>query len=222
MLSMPGNIDQKSLDMGSPSMGTGAVDLLEGLPPAAIAYTAVNAPKPDRALLVDRLIKSLQRIHHFTSKARLSEYCLEKDALGRPALFFGDVEGPSISFSLVPGSTWAAMSGVKGLGIDAALPEEFNPPYPAHRVFGRGEFDRASELCGGVSAEASAFLWSAKEAAVKALGCGFHFFGPLEIKVGKIRPVNRGYYSHLDAGMKVPVWTRRQGRLWVSIAWIES
>ena len=219
---MSGNMDRNSSNIDPHSIGMKGVGLLEDPPGTCIAYTTVNSQKAESPLLLDRLINTLQRTRQFTAKALLSDYSLEKDALGRPLLCSGQARGPSISFSRVPGSTWAAMSEVKGLGIDAALPEEFDAPYPAHRVFGRDELDRALRLCGGGLREASALLWSAKEAAVKALGCGFHFFGPLEVKVEKIRPARRGFLFLLDAGICVPVRTQRHGRLWVSIAWIES
>ncbi|MFC1884077.1 4'-phosphopantetheinyl transferase family protein [Thermodesulfobacteriota bacterium] len=190
-------------------------------PDIPVAYSCMNARDEDKGLLLGRLINTLNRFDKSSTPPKdPSSYTLRNDDLGRPFLYFGTIKGPSVSFSHLPGSTWAAMSRVKRLGIDAALPGEFNEHYPFHKVFSKNEFGHALKLCGGVLADASALLWSAKEAAVKAMGCGFHLFGPLEIKIGEFQHSLEGFTGTVDAGIKVPFRAVRKEPAWVSLAWI--
>jgi hypothetical protein len=104
--------------------------------------------------------------------------------LGRPHLQVGEYRGPAISFSEGGGGIWAALCGDESdIGIDAAGADEFHGEYPVHRVFHPEELHHASKLAGGDVAEASALLWSIKEAVVKALGCAFHLVDPRQITV---------------------------------------
>jgi len=90
--------------------------------------------------------------------------------LGRPRLLLGEQRGPAIAFSECGGNVWAALSGDgSDIGIDAAGADEFQGEYPFHRVFHPQELDHALRLTGGDREEASALLWSVKEAVVKAL-----------------------------------------------------
>jgi hypothetical protein len=86
-------------------------------------------------------------------------------------------------------------------------------------------------LAGGDPAEASALLWSVKEAAVKALGCGFHLVDPRHITVypstGKIGgwhafPVGLSGKAQvripLAAGRSLWVHSLPHGMMWISIA----
>jgi phosphopantetheinyl transferase len=187
-----------------------------------IAYSCMNVRKRDKRILLDRLISALNKSDGLMAPcSNPFSYTMQNDTLGKPLLYFGNTEGPTVSFSHSPGQTWASMSMVKGLGIDAELPETFNGPYPFQRVFGKDEFDHATKLCFGRLDKASALLWSAKEAAVKAMGCGFHFFGPLEIKVREIKPSSEGFSGTLGAETKIPFSAVRKGPAWISIAWID-
>ena len=103
---------------------------------------------------------------------------LETTDLGQPRLFLGGQPGPAVSFSQAAGCLWAALAPVGQVGVDAALPSEFEAGYPLARVFRAPELDWARPLCGGDTAGAAALLWALKEAAVKALGVGFHLPGP--------------------------------------------
>ncbi len=104
--------------------------------------------------------------------------------LGRPHLLLGEYEGPAISFSEGGGKVWAALCGDgSDIGIDVAGPDEFQREYPFHRVFHAEELQHALRLACGDLEKASALLWSIKEAAVKALGCGFHLVDPRQITV---------------------------------------
>ena len=104
--------------------------------------------------------------------------------LGRPLLQLGEYRGPAISFSKSGGRVWAALSGDDSdIGIDVAGTDEFHGEYPFHRVFHPEELHHALRLAGGDVEEASALLWSVKEAVVKALGCAFHLVDPRQITV---------------------------------------
>ncbi|MFU8856626.1 MAG: 4'-phosphopantetheinyl transferase family protein [Deferrisomatales bacterium] len=106
------------------------------------------------------------------------------DALGRPHLLAGEGHGSSISFSEGAGSLWAALCAEGAeVGIDVAGSDEFPGTYPFHRVFHDAELHHALRLAGGDLGRAAALLWSIKEAAVKALGCGFHGADPLHITI---------------------------------------
>jgi hypothetical protein len=61
--------------------------------------------------------------------------------------------------------------------------DEFQREYPFHRVFHPHELQHALRLADGDLEEASALLWSIKEAVVKALGCAFHLVDPQQITV---------------------------------------
>lgn len=189
---------------------------------APILYACTSVTNDAKEMLLDRLLNGLSNTEGAMAPClRPCSYRLRSDALGKPLLTLGNSLGPSVSFSRVPGKTWAAMSTVSNLGIDAELSETFNGLYPFHRVFSRDEFDHATKLCSGRLDEAAALLWSAKEAAVKAMGCGFHFFGPDQLLAGEFKPSKEGFFSKIDAGLKVAVWAVYVQSAWISIAWIQ-
>ncbi len=152
--------------------------------------------------------------------------------LGRPHLLLGGHRGPAISFSEGGGNVWAALCGDQSdIGIDVAGPDEFQKEYPFHRVFNDQELQHASRLAGGELANASALLWSIKEAVVKALGCAFHLVDPLQINVcpsvtggdgGYAFPVrlSRKALTRFPIGAGRSIWVRSLPRLkmWLSIA----
>jgi phosphopantetheinyl transferase len=110
------------------------------------------------------------------------------DGLGKPLLLLNDALGPNISFSHCNEITWAALaSSDTDVGIDAERAEGFGADYPFRRVFHidepGDEFTPLLKHNGGNRSECAALLWSAKEAFVKALGCAFHLFSPLEVNV---------------------------------------
>jgi phosphopantetheinyl transferase len=107
-----------------------------------------------------------------------------QDALCKPHLLVGEDRGPAISFSEGGGAVWAALCGDQcDIGIDLAAPDEFQGDYPVHRVFHAQELQHGVRLTAGSVEQASAMLWSVKEAVVKALGCGFHLVEPRDICV---------------------------------------
>ena len=156
-----------------------------------------------------------------------------RDPLGKPHLLLGEYRGPAISFSEGGRTVWAAISGDESdIGIDVAGAGEFRGDYPLHRVFNAEELQHVMKLAGWDVARASALLWSIKEAAVKALGCGFHLVEPRDISV---RPAAEGddqYTSAVCLSSKAlarlpmcagrSIWVRSlpQGEMWLSIAFL--
>ena len=148
------------------------------------------------------------------------------DSLGKPHLLIDGSEGPSVSFAYEGHTMWVAV-GRRGsnVGIDAAQSASFMGNYPFHRVFQEGELGN-----GGKREEAAALIWSAKEAVVKALGCGFHLVDPLHLRVEKSSGDHEAsllkvYLTdkarercQLQAKDPVPVWILRHSGMWVSVA----
>jgi hypothetical protein len=104
--------------------------------------------------------------------------------LGRPQLLLGDHIGPAISFCKSSQNLWAALCGDgHDIGIDVAQSHEFQGKYPFSRVFHPRELRHALKPAEDDLKKAAALLWSVKEAAAKALGCGFHLVDPLQVIV---------------------------------------
>jgi phosphopantetheinyl transferase (holo-ACP synthase) len=108
--------------------------------------------------------------------------------------------------------------------------DEFQREYPFFRVFHPQELQHALRLVGGDLGNASALLWSIKEAVVKALGCAFHLVDPRQITV--YQPVGGdGEYTfpiglsrktlmrlHIHAGPSLWAFSIPHGKMWLSIA----
>lgn len=110
------------------------------------------------------------------------------DSLGRP---LATVSGFHLSFSrlhrpqfvaLIYGAACGNGGGILGLGIDAAHAAEFGAAYPRERAFTIPELTllRARVFIAGEH-EVLALAWACKEAAVKALGVGFHHCEPRDV-----------------------------------------
>ena len=160
------------------------------------------------------------------------------DMLGRPHLLLGENRGPAISFSKGEGKVWAALCGDQSdVGIDVAGTDEFNREYPIHRVFHPQELQHSLRLAGGDLQEASALLWSVKEAVVKAVGCAFHLVDPRQITVypsadgvageggGYIFPVGLSGKAQvrfpIAANRSLWVHSLPQRNMWLSIALLD-
>ena len=130
------------------------------------------------------------------------------------------------SFSHLPDQTWAAATDhCRPFGIDAARDDEFATSFPLVRVF------HAAELAAGSPGR----IWSAKEAVLKALGCGFDGFSPLAVRIldlpcgdaAKNPAVGAAILSTAAVdgmpGLSAAVWSRLQpGGIWISLAWIQN
>jgi phosphopantetheinyl transferase (holo-ACP synthase) len=154
-----------------------------------------------------------------------------RDPFGKPHLLLGAYRGPAISFSEGQGKFWAALCGDESdMGIDVAEAVEFQGEYPYHRVFNAQELQHVLNLAGGDLEEASALLWSVKEAVVKALGCAFHFLDPLQIHVYPSAGGSAGFtfpvrlsgkaLARFPTGAGRSLWVRSfpQVKMWLSIA----
>lgn len=126
------------------------------------------------------------------------EMKLTADSLGRPVLLLDGRDGPAVSFTHLGRTTWAALAPRNcAIGIDAASRTEFSGTYPFHRAFHNDELAVVpAELAADIPAAAAA-IWSVKEAAVKALGCGFWLADPFELHVSEWRAIRQGFESRV-------------------------
>ena len=143
-----------------------------------------------------------------TPEARTSA----KGPLLRELRFAMEQDIVSVSFSHLPDETWAAATTAPGcLGMDAARESEFGPDFPLGKVF------HPQELAGGCRPAA---LWAMKEAVVKAAGCGFDGFNPLDITV---RPDLGLAWIKKQANNPFFIWSRRQETdTWIALAYAEN
>ncbi len=108
---------------------------------------------------------------------------LTKFPLGKPLLKSGESRGPSISFSRGIDLIWAAVCSEAEIGLDVASSAEFAGDYPFHRICNEHEYSLAVSFAQGDKSEAAAMIWSLKESYVKAIGCGYYFFDPLQVRI---------------------------------------
>jgi phosphopantetheinyl transferase len=128
---------------------------------------------------------------------------LSNDRLGRPRLVVDGREHHSISFTRLSDLIWGALSFGTLIGIDAADSRDFEGQYPFQRAFHEDEV-RQGIMAGarGVS-EAAALMWSAKEAAVKAIGVGFHLIDPKEVRARIARVSGERSLMRIDLGCRI-------------------
>jgi phosphopantetheinyl transferase len=143
---------------------------------------------------------------------------LDTGPLGQPLLRLGGKPGPGISFSQAGDLLWGAVAGGGQVGLDAAAEADFPPPYPYSRAFGPEDWDWAWRHCRGRTASAAALLWAAKEAAVKALGVGFHTLDPLDIQVAIISSAWGGLQLIVRVPKEVKAWARPWTEGWLALA----
>ena len=161
----------------------GAAQVLPGLGPhGPVLYASDLAGPGAKERLVRRLLAGLPgRETGGAAPREQGPVILETTVLGQPRLRLNGQPGPAVSFSQAAGCLWAALTFAGQVGVDAALPSEFEENYPWARAFRPAELDWARPLTGGDTAGAAALLWALKEAAVKALGVGFHLLDPLAV-----------------------------------------
>jgi phosphopantetheinyl transferase len=185
-----------------------------------VVYAAAPSGEGPRELLAARLLAALaEQVPAWRGALRWGALALETGPLGQPLLKLGGRPGPGLSFSEAGGLVWAAMAGEGRVGVDAAREADFEPPYPYSRAFAKEEWDWASRLCQGRPASAAALLWAAKEAAVKALGTGFHTVDPLDLETAKLAPAGEGIGLVVrGAAGEVNAWARALGDGWLALA----
>ena len=194
-----------------------APQVFSGLGPCEpVIYASDLAGPGAKEPLVRRLLACLPGQE--TGGAGPGPVSLELTALGQPRLFLGGQSGPAVSFSQAAGRIYAALTCTGQVGVDAAMPAEFEAGYPMARAFRPAELDWARPLAGGAPSGAAALLWSLKEAAVKALGVGFHFLDPLAVEVVSPRPWQGGWRVLVQAGRILPAWARPEAGGWLAIA----
>ena len=199
---------------------SGATQVLSGPGPyGPVLYASDLAGPGAKERLVRRLLASLPgQDPGFASQPELWPVSLELTALGQPRLRLNGQPGPAVSFSQAAGRLWAALTPAGQVGVDAALPSEFEEGYPMARACRGAELDWARHLCGGDTAGAAALLWALKEAAVKALGVGFHVLDPLAVEAVSPRPWQGWVRVSVKAGPILPAWARPAGGGWLAIA----
>ena len=190
-------------------------------PAGPVLYAAVAAGEGAREFLADRLLEALAGLApEWTGPRARGALELTAGPLGQPLLKIGGKPGPGLSFSEAGGLLWAAMTGRGQVGVDAAQEKDFTSPYPYSRAFGPEEWDWAWRHCQGQSAAAAALLWTAKEAAVKALGAGFHTRDPVDLEVAPLAPAWEG----LNLVVRPPgtgavnAWARPLADGWLALA----
>jgi phosphopantetheinyl transferase len=188
-------------------------------PAAPVVYAAVEKGEGAREFLADRLLKALAaKAPEWTETLAGVSLKLDTGPLGQPLLKLGERLGPSLSFSEAGSLVWCAMAGRGRVGLDAAREADFVPPYPYARAFSTEEWDWAARLCQGRTASAAALLWTAKEAAVKALGVGFHTLEPLDLAVAKGSPAQEGINLTVRTPEPVSAWARPLADGWLALA----
>jgi phosphopantetheinyl transferase (holo-ACP synthase) len=158
---------------------------------------------------------------------------LRKDRFGMPILAVKGSKDPSISFSYVPGTCWAALCNGANVGIDVAESREFEGCYPFRRAFHENELLQVTSVAADCLQEAAALIWSVKEAAVKAAGVGFHLIDPLGVKARIIISESRRAWSVVnfkrsherlisERPANIPVRSFRFRDGWISVALTSS
>lgn len=184
-----------------------------------IVYAAVEVRDEARELLAARLLQALADLApEWTGALEWGPVSLDAGPLGRPLLRLGAKPGPSLSLSETGNLLWGALSGGGQVGLDAAREEDLAPPYPYSRAFGPAEWDWAWRHCQGRTAAAAALIWAAKEAAVKALGLGFHTRDPLDLEVALLFPAWEGLQLLVRGPEEVKAWARPWDHGWVALA----
>lgn len=184
-----------------------------------VVYGAVRIGACAREWLAARLLEALSGpAPEWTGAPDWGPLTLSSDPRGRPLLWLGSKPGPGISFSEAGEQLWGALAAQGQVGLDAAPAADFSPPYPYARVFGPEEWDWAWRHCRGRTVSAAALLWAAKEAAVKALGVGFHNLEPGGLQVVHLAPAWEG----LQLLVRVPpdevkAWVRPWPWGWLAV-----
>ena len=183
------------------------------------AWTSMPSRPGEEAALLGALMDRVRPVAGRTAEGggpgRLR---VTRDRWGCPCIA-GSAAPCSVSFSRQGGRTWAALSLQGRVGVDAASPDEFEEPYPFHRVFHDVEWTGAAPFCAGDRRDGAALLWTLKEAAVKALGLGFVGLDPLEVIVRPRREEGPGLRFTVRArSARLRARSMRERGRWLSLA----
>ena len=122
-------------------------------------YASALAGAGAKERLVQRLLASLPgQQTGGAGESAPGTVSLEVTALGQPRLFLSGQPGPGVSFSQAAGRIYAALTPAGQVGVDAAMPAEFEAGYPMARAFRPAELDWARPLGGGDTSVAVALL----------------------------------------------------------------
>ncbi|MBM4284463.1 MAG: 4'-phosphopantetheinyl transferase superfamily protein [Deltaproteobacteria bacterium] len=197
-------------------LGRGSLPGWGGVGP--VVYCSAPSLAVTKEDLVSFLLATLESAGAITHPQELRpRFRLERGPLGQPLLRLGGKPGPAVSFSEAGGRLYGAVSLTGRVGVDATRPEEFTPPYPLARVFRSGEFNLALRLTENRPRQAAALLWALKEAALKALGVGFHRLAPREVVVGEPEPGPGGRLFPVQADRTVLTWAAPREGGWLAI-----
>jgi phosphopantetheinyl transferase len=184
-----------------------------------VVYTSRPSGQGSREAAAARLLEALAASAPAWREALAwGPLTLETGPLGQPRLKLGGKAGPGLSFSEAGGTLWAALTGQGQVGVDAAPKGDFLPPFPYARTFQPEEWEWAWRHCRGESASAAALLWAAKEAAVKALGVGFHARDPLDLRVVFLTQKRDGLSLTVQTPEAVSAWARPLEDGWLALA----
>ena len=149
-----------------------------------VAYGAVAAGEGAREFLAARLLEALGTIAGLGRGPGLGRPGVDRRPAWAAAPQTGGEARAGPFLQRNRGPPLGRHGGAGQAGVDAALEKDFASPYPFARAFRREEWDWAWRHCQGrAPAAAAALLWAAKEAAVKALGTGFHTMDPRDLEV---------------------------------------
>lgn len=185
---------------------------LNGLGP--VLYDQVPDEDGAKKELYNALYHALMR---YDSSWEETTWQLDQDALGQPRLRSSNLDGPSISYSHGAGRLYGAMTGMGHVGCDYSAKSDFKLNYPVGQAFLPEEWGRALDTHEEPES-AAALLWSVKEAVVKALGTGFHYYDPLEFEVELLDAHANGYYNIVRAQKTYVVWSTAMEEGWFSLA----
>jgi len=166
----------------------------EGSSPFAISLAAAGGLRRPQSLL-----QSLMPALAPTNTGRCDAAFIDYQPTGQPFLRTSGKRRLHLSFSRSGSEVWAALCRDRSIGIDAARPIEFRSPYPWRRVFHPDEWTRAAGICPRPG-DVAPLLWVFKEAAVKALGCGFGALEPIEVQSRALWTDRGMVRSRIDAG----------------------
>ena len=183
-----------------------------------VVYGAVAAGEGVREFLAARLLESLAlRAPAWTGALDWGALTLMAGPLGRPLLKLGGEARAGPVFQRSRGHPL----GRHGRGGRLAWTRRWQEIL-RRRTRTPGPSAGRSGIGPGVTARAAPrppqLLWAAKEAAVKALGSGFHTVDPLDLEVVPLAPAWEGQLLLVRAAGPVSAWARALPAGWLALA----